>query len=45
MSWSDTTFEENDITQVEEIEMLFNVYDSNDWMADKLINETITLKP
>ena len=45
MSWSDTTFEENDITQVEEIEMLFNVYDSNDWMADKLINETVTLKP
>ncbi|MDD4311859.1 MAG: hypothetical protein PHW41_05185 [Eubacteriales bacterium] len=45
MSWSDTTFEENDITQVEEIEMLFSVYDSNDWMADKLINETVTLKP
>ncbi|PKM39615.1 MAG: hypothetical protein CVV04_09550 [Firmicutes bacterium HGW-Firmicutes-9] len=45
MSWSDTTFEENGITQVEEIEMIFSVYDSNDWMADKLINETITLKP
>lgn len=45
MSWSNTTFEENGITQVEKIEMLFNVYDSNDWMADKLINETITLNP
>ncbi|MHB1153749.1 MAG: hypothetical protein ACYCWE_02945 [Eubacteriales bacterium] len=43
MSWSDTTFEENDIKEVEEIEMLFRVYDSNDWMADKLIEETVTL--
>lgn len=45
MSWSDATLEENGITDVEEIEMLFNVYDSNDWMADKLIEKTITLKP
>lgn len=45
MSWSDTAFEENDITEVEEIEMIFNVYDQNDWMADRLIEETVTLKP
>ena len=45
MSWMNTTFEENGITLVEEIEMLFSVYDSNDWMTDKLINETITLNP
>jgi hypothetical protein len=45
MSWSDTTFDENDITEVEEIEFLLKVYDSNDLMADNLIEETITLKP
>ena len=45
ISWSDTTFEENGITDVAEIEMLFNIYDSNDWMADKLIDETIIMKP
>lgn len=45
MSWSDTVFEENEITEVEEIEMLFKVYDSNDWMADKLIEEIVVLNP
>lgn len=45
MSWFDSTFEENGITAVEEIEMTFRVYDSEDWFSDDLYNEVITLKP
>lgn len=45
ISWPDTTFEENNITEVEEIKMTFRVYDSNNWAADKLIEETVILKP
>lgn len=45
MSWSDTTFEENGITAVEEIEFKLRAYDSDDFMADDFANEVITLKP
>lgn len=45
MSWSDSTFEENGISEVKEIEFSFSVYDSNDFMADDLVNEVITLNP
>lgn len=45
MSWMDGMLGENGITEVEEIEMLFRVYDSNDWMADDLVNELIILNP
>lgn len=45
MSWSDTTFDECGITDVEEIEMLFRVYNNEDWMADDLANEIIVLNP
>ena len=45
MSWSDTTFEENGITEVEEIEFLLKAYDANDFMADHLVNESVTLNP
>ena len=45
MSWFDSTFEENGITTVEDIEMTFRIYDSEDWFADDLFNEVITLKP
>ena len=45
MCWSETSFEENEITEVEEIEMLIRVYDSEDWLADDIYSETVTLNP
>lgn len=45
MSWSDTTFEENNITDVEEIELKLRVYDEDDWSSDDFANETVTLNP
>lgn len=49
MSWSDTTLEENGITEIEEIEILLRVYDvddfADDFMADDFANEVITLNP
>ncbi len=45
MSWSDTTFEDNGITNVEEIEFNFSVSDNDDWLADDFVNEIITLIP
>ena len=37
--------EENDITDVEEIEFEFRAYDNNNWLGDDFANEIITLKP
>lgn len=45
MSWSDTTFEENGITEVETIEFKFRAYDENNWSDGDFANETITLNP
>ncbi len=45
ISWSEANLTSNGITQVEEIEMKLRVYDNNDWMADDIVNETITLNP
>lgn len=45
MSWSDSTLEENGITEVEEIEFTFNAYDADDWSADSFVNEVYTLTP
>lgn len=45
MSWSDSTLEENGIENVEEIEMTLRAYDTNDWSAKDVLNETVTLKP
>lgn len=45
MSWFDETLEDNGITDVEEIEFVLTVYDSDDWLGDKFIDEKITLKP
>lgn len=45
MSWSDSTLEENGITAVEEIEFTLLVYDNGDWLADALVDETVTLRP
>ena len=45
ISWSDTTLEENGITDIEEIEMVFRAYCSDDWTLDDFANETIILNP
>lgn len=45
LDWSDDDFDENGITDVEEIEMKFRIYDYDDWMADDLVNELVTLHP
>lgn len=45
MAWSDTTFEENGITEVETIEFKFRAYDEDNWSGDDFANETITLNP
>ena len=45
MYWSEDSFEENGITDVEEIEMTLKVYDYNDWDLSYMVNETVTLNP
>ncbi len=45
MSWSDTTLEENGITDVQEIEFKLRVYIDDDWFADDLVDEIITITP
>ena len=45
ISWSDSAFEENNITKVEEIEMKLRVYDAEDWSADAVYEEVVILKP
>lgn len=45
MTWSDTTFEENGITDVETIEFKLRAYDEDNWFGDDLANEAITLNP
>lgn len=45
ISWSDTTLEENNITEIQTIEFLLRVYNEDDWTADDFVNETITLNP
>ncbi len=45
MSWSDSALEENNITEIEEIELLFRAYDYNNIMGDDFVNETILLHP
>ena len=45
MSWSDTEFEENGITDVETIEFTLRAYDEDDWFGDDLVNESVTLNP
>ena len=45
ISFSDSKFEENGIEQVEEIEFKMKVYDSDDWMADNIIEQTFTYTP
>lgn len=45
ISWDDEDFEAAGITEIEVIEMQLRVSDYNDWMADDLVNETVTLNP
>ncbi len=45
ISWSDTAFEENGIPQVESIEFLLRAYREDDWNAEDVLRETITLNP
>lgn len=45
MSWSKSSFEENSITEVEEVEFELKAYDSNDWLADPMAQEVVTLNP
>ncbi len=40
-----TDFEKNGITQVEQIEYTMRAYDSDDWLADDIFNETMTYTP
>lgn len=45
ISWSDTDLEENNIDTIETIEFSLRVYDSDNWLGDDFVNETITLNP
>ncbi len=45
MAWSDTTFEENGITEVETIEFQLRAHDNDNWSGDDFANESITLNP
>lgn len=45
MSWSDDTLESNGITEIEDIEFSFRVYDADDWFDSDLANLTVTLNP
>ena len=45
MTWSDADLEDNDIEAVEGIEFTLRVHDSDDWMADDIFNEVLTLTP
>ena len=45
MSWSDSTLEENGISEVETIEFTFRAYDEDNWLGDDFANELITLNP
>lgn len=45
ISWDNTDLEENEITEVEEIEFMLKAYDWDDSMSDDFVNEKITLNP
>ncbi|MDO4484896.1 MAG: hypothetical protein Q4C54_10885 [Clostridia bacterium] len=45
ISWSDSKLEENGITKVDEIVLKMRVYDSDDWLADDLLEDSFTVKP
>ena len=45
ITWFNTTLEENNITEVEEIEFNLQVRDANEWLTDDFADEKITLNP
>lgn len=45
ISWMESDFEDNGITDVESLTLPIRVYDEDDWMAEDLINETFTVNP
>jgi len=45
ISFSDPIFDENDIGQYTDIELAFRVYDSDDWNADPVAEETVHIYP
>jgi hypothetical protein len=45
ISWSSSDFEQNGISEVNEIEMLFKAYDSDNWQSDSYFEDVITLNP
>ena len=45
MTWFEENLEENNISDIEEIEFTFRAYDYDNWSGDDFANETITLNP
>lgn len=45
ISFSDSDFKANGITDVTEIQFTLDIYDNNDWMADHLVSDTFTIYP
>jgi len=45
ISFSESDFEESNIEIVEKIVFKLKIYDSNDWMADDLVNSIYTYRP
>ena len=45
ISWLPDEFEENGITEVEEITLAISVYDSNNWMDDALLEKQFIIRP
>ena len=45
ISFSESDFEKNNIKSVEEIVFTLRIYDSNNWLADDVLEETFTIKP
>ena len=45
MSWLESDFEENGITQVDSIELTLRAYESGNWTADDVFKQTFTVNP
>ncbi len=45
LSWSDDALAENGVTEVEQIEMRFQISDYENWTAGALFDETVNLQP
>ena len=45
MSWFSTDLDDNNVTDITEIELTLNASDANDFMAAAVYDEVITLTP